>query len=601
MKRHIKTSAFAIVAISVAVGCGTKQPSQPPPPANAANVAQPSKAAANKPAPGNQADEEPTSQAKPGTPTPPTFGGANSAPAFGQPSAPSSNPAAPAPGASSGSSKLQGLAGGLGGVGVPGSPPGIPGTASPTAGAPSSPAANASPGDNPFEDPANLLPISLSFLERANNAFKVGNVPRAYGLYQAHLISLPEDERADEMRNIRWDKKRIMPRLGYSFAVGLILDNTSRQESLKPVGTKASDLAGTAGTNNALPQTRAQELSEAAGKYASVFVDAFGKAHSDGKWSEAFRDLQLNPTSSNNRSPGQPGFGTGMSGGPGSSNTKGRTGGAGNAGGPSNFGFGNGQQPFRVYHPQDDLLFGGLSGEPGAANPRQGFGAPGLAPPGTQGFGSPNAASPPQLDPAAAKDLELPSDTIPLASGLSYIGEGNNIGELSKRAVDLNFDALIAFEVDVSLLVVNRTIKNDCRIRVINLRADKQSKDKAIASASLNNREVALDKDPDGRIETAVENLLKKMYDAYPLDELPNFKPESIQSRRLKDLVNDKVRSKLDLLFEVELYASKGLIDNTLKLAAYEKIAGADGKDLASKEPEDRIPILEKMISRQFD
>jgi hypothetical protein len=112
---------------------------------------------------------------------------------------------------------------------------------------------------------------------------------------------------------------------------------------------------------------------------------------------------------------------------------------------------------------------------------------------------------------------------------------------------------------------------------------------------------VATSKDGDAVVEKAVDVFLKKMMEAYALEDLPNFKAESIAGRRLKDLVNDKTRSKLDLLCEVEMYASRSLIDSTLKLAAFERIAGSDGKDLVNSEPEDRIPILEKILDRQFD
>ncbi|MFN6128616.1 MAG: hypothetical protein ACK6DC_16125 [Planctomycetota bacterium] len=487
-----------------------------------------------------------------------------------------------------------------GGLGTPIPPAPAPG-GSPLGGFAGSNPSNsgASPGDNPFEDPSNQIPTLLSLDERAVRAFQAGNVPRAYGLYEAHLLSLPENERNEAMGRVRWDKKRIAPRSGYSFAVGLVLNNTSRQDSLKPIGTKLDALRGGPGGasgpsgggfglgegfagGSGIPggpsaNLRSKELNDAAGKYATIFVDAFGKSHSDGKWSEAFRDVDLGTPATNPTGPagsmGLPGAGA-FSG-------FGKTGGNSAPGGPPGEGGGAGVESginqFRFRFPQGPFT------------------------PGSPGFGGQNASPAPTLDPVMAKDIQLPRDSIPLAAGLTYIGKGDSIGELSKLATEQHYDALIVFEVDVSFLRVNNTIKNDCRIRVLNLRADKDSKDKAIVSTLLNNRDVANEKNPDAKVETAVENLLKKMHEAYPLDDLPNFKAESIQGRRLKDLVQDKVRSKLDLLCEVELYASRGLIDDKLKLAAFERIAGPDGKDLATAPPEERIPILEKMIQRQYD
>ncbi|MFO0011699.1 MAG: hypothetical protein ACK553_03070 [Planctomycetota bacterium] len=464
-----------------------------------------------------------------------------------------------------------------------------------------------------------------------------------------------------------------------------------------------------------MPVLPAKELSDAAGKYASKFVEAFDKAHGDGKWSEAFREYEFGssittPTSVGGFAAGfsgagfgapgtgapglgapgagaPPGYGggqggppAGYAGGPGAGGPPGYGGGqggppagytGGSSGAPPGYGGGQGGPPAgytggssgappgyggaqggppagytggssgappgyggaggaagkppaggqppagqnnggsaqdRVDYvaPQDDAdsLLGGAGSSFGTnsnttSNAPGQSGRPGFGAPGAPGFGAP--AAPPAMDPALAKDLQLPSGTIPLASGLNFIGKGSSVGELSKRALDQHYDILIVFEVDVSFVPVNQTIKNDCRIRAIDLHADKDSKEKVIVSAQLNNRDVATDKDSDGRIEKAVENFLKKMHEAYPLDDLPSFKAESITGKRLKDLVNNKVRSKLDLLCEVELYAYRGLIDNTLKLAAFDRIAGSDGKELANSEPEDRIPILEKMISRQFD
>jgi hypothetical protein len=586
--------------------------------------------------------------------------------------------------------------------------------------------------------------LELSLRDRAVNAFKVGNAPRAYGLYQAHLLSAPADELESAMQNLRWDKKRIVPRLGYSFAVGLVVNNPGKVESLKPIGTDLEGLRGSPGAgggrsaggrgagggpgfggfgapggsgNPNLPALPARELSDAAGKFATKFVEAFGKAHSDGKWSEAFREYEFGssltlPTNLGGVASGlagalgsrgssgpagtppagyagaggpPPGYGGGQGGPPagyggqggppagyagGASGAPpgyggaqggppaGYRGGAG-AGAPPGYGGGQGGPPAgysggsnagappgyggaggapsggqppagqgnsgqsvddRVDYvaPQDDAsgLAGGIGAAPPGAPPppgaaaggRPSFGAPGAGAPGfgAPGFGGPasgnaaNAAAA-ALDPEMAKDLQLPADTIPLSSGLNYIGKGESVGELTKKAVEQGYDALIVFEVDVSFVRVNGTIKNDCRIRTITLKGEMDAKEKTITSSLLNNRDVAADKDPDARVDTAVDIFMKKMIEAYPMDDLPNFKSESIQGRRLKDLVNDKARSKLDLLCEVELYASRGLVDSTLKEAAFERIAGSDGKTLATSEPEDRIPILEKMVRRQFE
>ncbi len=738
MKRNTRFLAFALCALATTGGCGSKT-SQTAAPASTASNPPAEKATAAPPSnavqpPGGQGTEEEASSGNaaqtPSKPSFPSFGGTVTP---GSPSANAGNAPPQRPSLSVGGGGAVGGQPGFGGPslgntgGGSAMPPvgfeGNPGSNTGIAGAP--PAAPP-PNNNPFQDPSNFLPPTLSLRDRAVNAFKGGNLPRAYALYQSHLLSLPNEEREAEMSSYRWDKKRVVPRLGYSFAMGVILNNTSRQDNLRPIGTKKAELSagppgssgpgggfggggpggesgfpggpaglgfgnpGAAGGVNSGQKKLPKDLTDAAGKYASTFVDEFGKAHSDGKWSEAFHDYEYGapmtslpmptglagntmppgggqaggqagipgfsaggPPAGYNGGPGAggpPGFGgpggppAGYTGGPGAGTPPGLRGGggppAGYNGGPAAGGappgFGvpgagpgagagaagggsgsNINSPFRFLRPDPQDGGAGFdeapTGVPGAANPnapgfgapgpgRPGFGGPGLGGPGLggPGFGQQNTMQAP-VDPTLAKDLELPSDTFPLTSGLNYIGKGDSVGELSKRAIEQNYDALIVFEVDVSLLRVNNTIKNDCKIRVINLRAEKDSKEKLIVGTSLNNQEVANDKDPDSKIEKAVDILLKKMYEAYPLEDLPNFKTESITNKRLKDLVNDKVRSKLDLLAEVELYASKGLVDDTLKLAAFERIAGADGKTLATSTPEDRIEMLEKLLKRQFD
>jgi hypothetical protein len=767
MKWKTWSLACSIGFIVTATGCGGKKedssaaaaPAQAPaaagttPTAPPPTKAPPSEAVATNnatPPAFNQGTEDETPAGGPAQgaatkPSRPTFGAAGpggSPPAQDQgapakPNRPSigstggaSPPTAP-PANSAPAGPSLGSAGGP--MGAPPSNPNAPGFAGSNSGS-----AGPTTVENPFQDPANMLPMQLSLRDRAVNAFKSGNVPRAYALYQSHILSSSSDDLEDALKNIRWDKKRIVPRLGYSFAVGLIVNNTSKQESLKPIGTDLEGLKGSpssgsgasggagrpgfggaggggsrpglggfsggpggssSGGSAGIPALPAQELSDAAGKFASKFVEAYKEAHSDGKWSEAFREYELGgtltaPTSMTGFNPGfagspqppnnaggPPGFGgpqggppagygaggppagyaggggppsgyrgggggppagygqggppAGYSGGPnaggppgyggaGGSGGKPQAGGQGSGSQGGNSGGGSTQDRVEYLAPQDDAgsLLGGAGngfgsntappppgqpGRPGFGAPgapaAPGFGAPGFGAPGfgAPGFGAPNAPNSPSFDPALAKELQLPSDTIPLASGLNYIGKGDSLNELAKRALEQNYDALIVFEVDVSFVRVNSTIKNDCRIRAVDLRAEKDSKEKAISSSSLNNRDVATSKDGDAVVEKAVDVFLKKMMEAYALEDLPNFKAESIAGRRLKDLVNDKTRSKLDLLCEVEMYASRSLIDSTLQLAAFERIAGSDGKDLVNSEPEDRIPILEKILDRQFD
>ena len=200
-----------------------------------------------------------------------------------------------------------------------------------------------------------------------------------------------------------------------------------------------------------------------------------------------------------------------------------------------------------------------------------------------------------------ASDLQLPSGSIPLGAGLVYIGSSESLADLTKRASEQHYDALIVFEVDASMIIANRSIKNDCRIRAINLKAPKDAKDKSFTSSSLNNRDIAMDKNPETKIENAVNGFMQKLFEGYALDDLPNIPAESVKKKRLPALAADTSRTVLDRLAEVQLYFSKGLIDETLKVDAFGAIAGPDGQTLATGTIDEKLPILEKMIKRDYE
>ena len=616
---------------------------------------------------------------------------------------------------------------GFAGSGFAGS--GVPQNSQNPAGAPSMPA------------------VELTLEDRAVIAFQAGNSPRSYALYQAHSLHVPSDEAQEMIDKYRWDKKRIVPRLGYNFAVGLIVKKTPQVTDLKPIGTALKDLTSAGGGRGGPPGLSggggvppglgfeggggsdaggsgapipagvralpAKELSDAAGNYAAVFVDEFNKAHSEGKWSEAFRDysfgsLSLPPSLaglSGLLSGGAAGaFGGGESGGAGGVGlggfgaggfgaggfgAGGFGGGAAGAGGaPAGYG-GGGPPPGALGPGGPPAGYGGAGGPPpgaiGPSGPPAGYGGGGGAPAGAPatggksgtkflpapqiggvggvggvgalgaaggpgagamglrggapgapgpgaggaggtglqlggpgvpggmmpGFGSESGGNPgagPSLSNLQslvknfdASDLQLPSGSIPLGAGLVYIGKFESLAEMTKQANEQHYDALIVFEVDASMIIANRSIKNDCRIRAINLKAAKDAKDKSFTSSSLNNRDIAMDKTPETKIENAVNGFMQKLFEGYALDDLPNIPAESVKKKRLPALAADTSRTVLDRLAEVQLYFSKGLIDETLKVDAFGAIAGPDGQTLATGTIDEKLPILEKMIKRDYE
>ena len=594
---------------------------------------------------------------------------------------------------------------------------------------------------NPAGAPS-MPAVELTLEDRAVIAFQAGNSPRSYALYQAHSLHVPSDEAQEMIDKYRWDKKRIVPRLGYNFAVGLIVKKTPQVTDLKPIGTALKDLTSAGGGRGGPPGLSggggvppglgfeggggsdaggsgapipagvralpAKELSDAAGNYAAVFVDEFNKAHSEGKWSEAFRDysfgsLSLPPSLaglSGLLSGGAAGaFGGGESGGAGGVGlggfgaggfgAGGFGGGAAGAGGaPAGYG-GGGPPPGALGPGGPPAGYGGAGGPPpgaiGPSGPPAGYGGGGGAPAGAPatggksgtkflpapqiggvggvggvgalgaaggpgagamglrggapgapgpgaggaggtglqlggpgvpggmmpGFGSESGGNPgagPSLSNLQslvknfdASDLQLPSGSIPLGAGLVYIGKFESLAEMTKQANEQHYDALIVFEVDASMIIANRSIKNDCRIRAINLKAAKDAKDKSFTSSSLNNRDIAMDKTPETKIENAVNGFMQKLFEGYALDDLPNIPAESVKKKRLPALAADTSRTVLDRLAEVQLYFSKGLIDETLKVDAFGAIAGPDGQSLATGTIDEKLPILEKMIKRDYE
>ena len=646
----------------------------------------------------------------------------------------------------------------LGGQGEPES--GLPGTGFAGSGfAGSGFAGSGAPqnSQNPAGAPS-IPAVELTLEDRAVIAFQAGNSPRSYALYQAHSLHVPSDEAQEMIDKYRWDKKRIVPRLGYNFAVGLIVKKTPQVTDLKPIGTALKDLTSAGGGRGGPPGLSggggvppglgfeggggsdaggsgapipagvralpAKELSDAAGNYAAVFVDEFNKAHSEGKWSEAFRDYSYGSPSlppslaglSGLLSGGAAGaFGGGESGGAGGVGlggfgAGGFGGGAAGAGGapagyggggpppgaigpsgpPAGYGGAGGPPPGAVGPSGPPAGYGGAGGPPpgaiGPSGPPAGYGGGGGAPPagapatggksGTKflpapqiggvggvggvgalgaaggpgagamglrggapgapgpgaggaggtglqlggpgvpggmmpGFGSESGGNPgagPSLSNLQslvknfdASDLQLPSGSIPLGAGLVYIGKFESLAEMTKQANEQHYDALIVFEVDASMIIANRSIKNDCRIRAINLKAAKDAKDKSFTSSSLNNRDIAMDKTPETKIENAVNGFMQKLFEGYALDDLPNIPAESVKKKRLPALAADTSRTVLDRLAEVQLYFSKGLIDETLKVDAFGAIAGPDGQTLATGTIDEKLPILEKMIKRDYE
>jgi hypothetical protein len=556
-------------------------------------------------------------------------------------------------------------------------------------------------------------------------AFRAGNTSRAYGLLQAYALQSADDEAAIVLRDYRWAKHRSKPQLGVNVAVALNLKNSGSLTDLRPVGTDLSGIQGNGagggrggpsmgggrpgfggaaggirggGGNSSKPGltalAQAKELSDAAGTLATRFIKEFDELHSDGVWTEAFRDYGLGVPSSgggggsfaggtfgggpgaagNNGPPagysggtsGPPAGYTG-GGGPPAGYTGGKsgppagyTGGAsgppagytGGASGPPAGYSGGASGPPAGYSggasgPPAGYSGGGMGSAPGGkpgmgsapggkpsagsngsapANAPAGTGAgsssgsasdaslPFLGPqgfddaappsgggPGAGGFGAGNQPQPPVpvSNIPSTIDTELPSGIIPLAPCLSFIGTEESANDLIKRANKQGFDSLILFEVEVKANA-RGIVNNDARIRLIDLKDLKSARN--YNGKKLNNIQVAREAKGEDSVESSVNMVIKKAREHFALQEMPAaLSAEIVKTKRLPALVKDKDRSKLDLLSEVNLYFSMGLIDAAEKQDAFEGILGADGRTLATGTEDERKEILDRLVRRELE
>ncbi len=178
---------------------------------------------------------------------------------------------------------------------------------------------------------------------------------------------------------------------------------------------------------------------------------------------------------------------------------------------------------------------------------------------------------------------------------MSFVGV-NASPELIERAKDGGFDALIIYDVEISLNLRLKLIYNECKARLVNL-----VDGKAIAiSKGLKNTEIQKELDKPGNtvIEKSMAALLTALDEKVALTDFPSaITAEIIKSKRLPAVVADAARPKLDRLAEIRLWREKSFLTDEDVAAAFSTILGPeDGKKLSSGTDDERKEIAMKLL-----
>ena len=487
--------------------------------------------------------------------------------------------------------------------------------------------------------PKPLPPPTLK--EQAVKAFQAGNAKRAYTLLQAHALHLPDDEAAEILKDYRWANHRKRPQLGVNIAVGLTIKNPLNAPDLSPIGTDnknqgggGSDFSfgstdgsggasGMSGAGGTAEPSQSKTLTDSTGVLSTRLAQAFKERHEKGVWAPAFQEYWLVTAR-------ESGFGAMAGGG-----LEAGSGGFGNSeGGFSNgdSGFGIGGENFSdggagmrsgssdgsppgmgsSAHGQGSQSMGkkpgGISAEGGSSSgggaAQPGFSGSRLHLPqgGRPGMFGEGRGPGGGMPPAFGNNAMLPAGSTPIAPCLTFIGVDEST-KLMKKAVQDGYDALMIFEVTIGINRVIQKVTNDTLIRVVQPNIVPKDVKKVYVSKILNNLQVARSKskgEPDG-VDEAMEKIIKSTEEAIGLQAIPTgLTPEIIATRRIPALIKETETSVIDRLSEVNLYYSKGYLDETQKSDAFEKIAGQAGRVIATGSPAEKLAEVGKLLEREF-
>jgi len=151
---------------------------------------------------------------------------------------------------------------------------------------------------------------------------------------------------------------------------------------------------------------------------------------------------------------------------------------------------------------------------------------------------------------------------------------------LLRRAQKAEVDVMILFEIKLTKTRKSGTVKNDTKIRIVNVR----DRRKTYSSATLNNISVwkkraderyDTDEDP---IDKVIDKLFKYIDANLKLSPMPDLTPEQAFAR-IRTLVSEEYDNPLPVLAEIRYYHTKGLIKDDILLKAYAKLIGDNAAD----------------------
>jgi hypothetical protein len=187
------------------------------------------------------------------------------------------------------------------------------------------------------------------------------------------------------------------------------------------------------------------------------------------------------------------------------------------------------------------------------------------------------------------------SKYISLGPNLSFIGVTAS-PELISRAREGGFDALLIYDVNISLNLKLRIIYNECKARLVNLTDGKT----LAASRMLKNTDAQKEIDKQGMpyVEKSMATLFKSIDEQISVTDFPTaITAEIIKSKRLPSLVADNTKSKLDRLSEIRLWREKGFLEDSDVASSFESILGAeDGRKLVGGTEEERRQVALKLL-----
>ncbi len=413
----------------------------------------------------------------------------------------------------------------------------------------------------------------LTFMEAANKAFAEGNEVQAARFAKAAAIA-GDEEAAKVIESVRWSTISQQPELVTQIAVGYEIDAPEGLTEYNPIyyGRMASSGGGDSsgyggggygggyGDSGSNRQTKAKEvqrveytkeaskhfhtdIEKAAGLMATEVIKFMSTAHTEGAWMPLFAEQEVKI-----QSPDKPAENSG----------------SGGYGGGSSYGSSYG------------------SGESGYGSSY-----------GSSSYGSSGQPAPAAEDPL--KDKVKAPEHARVAPALHYIGSGK-LGDLVKKSKEGGYAALVVFQVTVKPNRRSQYIQNECIAKLINLNTGKP----VAVSKTLRNDDVA-EEMAKGKETIVEEGMLKIVETAKKglslTSEFPAaITPEIIKSSRLPALTSDASKDRLDRIFELHYWQSKGHLTDVDFQAACESILGEEGTTLATGSKEEKTKILVDLL-----